>query len=498
RKIRIVEPQGRPERPLNSWIRCWPLMGPMTLATMLDERGYDAAVVNENISGPAEENDRLYAELCSADIVGISIMTPTARRGYALADRLRRDAPDVRIVFGGVHATFRAEEALQHGDIVVCGEGETVIERIARGEITSGIVKAEPVADLDALPTPNHFLIRDFDVLLSAFRKRALYPLPVMTSRGCPHGCTYCCVTRLFGRRIRAQSAERVDKALKTYADQGFRRVFFYDDNFTADLKRTRKLLEMMRPLRMTFNAQVRADFHRTGSSQGKPDRELLKSMRRAGGDMLYIGYETVDDETARGWHKGYRDGGSLSERLRDDTAALHDHGFWIHGMFVLGPHHTRKTANGIVDFALKCGVETIQISALTPFPGTPLMEQMRPHLVFDNFPDDWDYYDGTHVLYDNTVAGFSELQWALYDAHKRFYRFGGWSGRALRSIGARPATAVDKVAEIVAGAKTAWNMLRRWRGEIDQFLALAAEKGACERADAESPAGRMSYSTQR
>ncbi len=456
-------------------------MGPMTLATMLDEKGYDAAVINENISGPAENNKHLYEELCTADVVGISIMTPTARRGYALADRLRRDAPDVRIVFGGVHATFRADEALQHGDVVVRGEGETVIEQIARGEITSGIVQAEPVADLDSLPTPNHFLIRDFDVLLSAFRKRALYPLPVMTSRGCPHGCTYCCVTRLFGRRIRAQSAERVERTVRHYADQGFRRMFFYDDNFTADLKRTRKLLELMRPMRMTFNAQVRADFHRTGASRGRPDRELLKAMRRAGGDMLYIGYETVDDATARGWHKGYRDGGSLTQRLRDDTAALHDHGFWIHGMFVMGPEHTRRTADNIVDFALRCGIETIQISALTPFPGTPLMEKMRRHLVFTDFPDDWDYYDGTHVLYDNTRIGFVELQKALYDSHKRFYRFGGWSGRALRSIGSRPATPADKVAEIVNGAKTAWDMLRRWRGEIDQFLHVAAERGALD-----------------
>ena len=78
RTVIFIEPQGRAGRPFSAWIGRWPLLGPITLATILPERGYDAWVYNENVSGPLPENADAYAEVCAADVVGISIMTPTA------------------------------------------------------------------------------------------------------------------------------------------------------------------------------------------------------------------------------------------------------------------------------------------------------------------------------------------------------------------------------------------------------------------------------------
>jgi len=473
KKVRIIEPRGRPARPLNSWIARWPLLGPIILATILHERGFDAAAYNENISGPVNENPEAYEDICSADVVGISIMTPTASRGYAIADRIRQDSPGVKIVFGGVHATFMPEEALEHGDIVVRGEGENIIESIALGEIDSGIIKAPPVADLDTIPTLNHFLLRDFDKILAVSRKRYLYELPVMTSRGCPHGCTYCSVTQMFGRKVRRQSVGKVYRDLCRYADQGFRHLFFYDDNFTSDRDWTRQLLERLRPLRMSFNAQTRVDFHWMDRKRRKWDRAMLQAMRRAGGNALYIGYETIDDLTARQWHKGYQGASSLKVRLQEDTRILHDHGFWIHGMFVMGPQHTKKTADQIVDFAHKCDIESLQISILTPFPGTPLFEQMRAQLVLNDFPGDWDYYDGVHCVYDHGSLGLEGLQNAVVDAHRRFYLWGGWNSRAVRLTASRPISFTDKLMELWYGARTARTMLQKWGKDTKTFLEL-------------------------
>ena len=159
RKVRFIEPQTRPGRPFNAWITRWPLLGPVTLGTILHERGYDVAIYNENISGSLLEN-------------------PDACR-----------------------------------DVVVRGEGESLIEALARGEAPRGIIQAPPLEDLDTLPTLRHGLIRDFDRLLARSRRQDLYELPVMTSCGCPHGCTYCSVTRMFGRRVRRQSVDKVCRA---------------------------------------------------------------------------------------------------------------------------------------------------------------------------------------------------------------------------------------------------------------------------------------------
>ncbi|MFB3893091.1 MAG: radical SAM protein [Phycisphaerae bacterium] len=477
RKVRFIEPQSRPGRPFNAWIRRWPLLGPIVLATILRNRGHDAAVYNENISGPLEANPRQYADVLSADVVGISIMTPTASRGYALADAVRRAAPRATIVFGGSHATFLPEEALVHGDIVCRGEGETVIEDIASGALKRGIVQGPPLDDLDGIPTLDHRVMHDFDALLASSRRREYYELPVMTSRGCPHGCTYCSVTRMFGGRIRRQSVEKVYADLRRFTEAGFRRFFFYDDNFTADRDWTRRLMERIEPMRVQFNAQARADFAWMDRSRRQADLPLLRLMRRAGGDVLYVGYETVDDATAAGWRKGYSGAQPLRERLMQDSQILHDGGFWIHGMFVLGPEHTAQTASQIIEFSRKARIESIQISLLTPAPGTPVFEEMRPHLAFTDFPGDWDYYDGTHCVYDNGRMGIDEAQRVLLDAHRRFYRWGGLSLRRIRYLVRQRVALQDRLGLLWANARTARRILRAWRQDTRMFLQTVAAR---------------------
>ena len=469
-KVRFIEPQGRPGRPFNAWIRRWPLLGPITLATILHQHGHDVAVYNENVSGSLLENPSAYEDVASADVVGISTMTPTARHAYALADRFRRDGSSARIVLGGVHASFCPEEALAHADVVVRGEGETVIEPIVSGRIQQGIVQAEPLEDLDSIPTLDHSLMVDFDKLLKGCRRRDLYELPVMTSRGCPYGCTYCSVTRMFGRKVRRQSVDKVHRDVQRYAEGGFQRLFFYDDNFTSNRSWSKQLLARLQPMRLRFNAQTRVDFHWADADRRKRDDELLRLMQRAGGDVLYVGYETIEDATAAHWRKGYRGRNSLTERLREDTQILHDNGFWIHGMFMLGPQHTARTAERIVDFARRAQIESLQISILTPFPGTPLFEQMRPHLIFDSFPADWDYYDGSHCVFNHGRLGVEAMHNTVLNAHRRFYF---WGHRRFISLMREQIGWRDKLAQLWSSARIARTMLREWRKETKAFFRL-------------------------
>ncbi len=235
RKVRFIEPGARPGRLYHSWIGRWPTLGPVALATMLRGWGFDAAVYNENISGLVTDSTERYADICSADVIGLSLMTPTACRGYEIADRLRKDAPRATIVMGGIHPSMMPHEALRTRDLVVCGEAENAIADIAAGTIRQGIIRPHPPRDLDALPRLDHRVLVDFERLVATHGGLAKYELPVMTSRGCPHGCTYCSVTRMFGRKVRRQSVAHVVSDLEFYAGSGFRRFFFYDDNFTSD-----------------------------------------------------------------------------------------------------------------------------------------------------------------------------------------------------------------------------------------------------------------------
>ncbi|MBN1437299.1 MAG: B12-binding domain-containing radical SAM protein [Sedimentisphaerales bacterium] len=477
RKVRFVEPQGRPERPLNAWITRWPLLGPITLATILEQQNCDVLIYNENISGPLQSDPQIWQDLETADVIGISIMTSTARRGYELADQIKQAMPNVTVVIGGVHATFCPDEAIEHADIVVRGEAENIIVDIAAGQVEPGIVQPEPPQDLDAIPTLNHFLVHEFDKLVKSCRKRELYELPVMASRGCPHACTYCTVTQMFGRKVRRQSVEKVHEDLKVYASRGFRYMFFYDDNFTASRSWAKELCQRITPMNLMFNIQVRVDLHWTNSKRNERDNELLQALQDAGCTGLYVGYETIDDETAKQWHKGYQGENTLVSRLQEDTKILHEYNFWIHAMFVMGPQQDAQTAENIVKFAKNCNIQTLQITVLTPYPGTEMFDEMKPHLLLNDFPNDWDWYDACHVTYTHGRMEIEDFQNVVFQAHKKFYRGGGWDPLTLKLLLKRPITLWDKINEVIIGLRAVKTIMKKWSKDNQQFCEFVKER---------------------
>jgi len=451
-------------------------MGPVILGTILQQQGHDVLIYRENSTGSVLDDPRTMADLCEADWVGISIMTPTANRGYTIADGIRKLSGRPRIAIGGVHATFRPEEALQHADTVVTGEGEGVIGDLVEGRLPPGIIKGLPVQDMNSLPLPNHELIHEYHRLWSDTYSKELYRLPVLTSRGCPYKCQYCSVTALFGHKYRRQSAERVIRDIRTLYDRGYRKVFFYDDNFTADRERVQTILEAVRELDVAWSAQARLDFHWLDPrKRDRSDRRLLDVMRRSGGDVMYIGYETIEDETARRWGKGYQGAGALEKRSAEDTRILHDAGFWIHGMFVVGPDHDADSMDRIVRFAKRNRIESIQISALTPFPGTATFEQSKSRLLFTSFPEDWALYDGIHAVCDNTRMGIERFQKKLIEAHRAFYRGSALSLTRLRKFFRGPGSAFHKLRIVRDNARLPKRLFAAWEKETQDFLRRVA-----------------------
>jgi radical SAM superfamily enzyme YgiQ (UPF0313 family) len=223
-KIAFVEPKA-PFVNFYSWaIKFIPLMGPVYLGTILKNEGHDVAIHNENF----KEID--FSKIKDADVLGISMMTSTAPRGYEIAEYYRAANPKGKVIIGGSHATFLPEEAAQYADHVVIGEAESVISDLIRngGE---KIIQGSPLENLDELPFPDFSLIEGYG------KRRPM--TPVMTSRGCPYDCEFCSVTPMFGRRYRFRSTENIIEELSQHKHK---RLFFYDDNFTANRKRTVEL----------------------------------------------------------------------------------------------------------------------------------------------------------------------------------------------------------------------------------------------------------------
>lgn len=391
-----------------------PRLGNYILATLLRNKGWEVDVWNEALG--ALDYDQLHG----TDMVGISTITSTAPRAYAMADRIR--AMGIAVIMGGPHVTFLAEEALAHADFVIRGEGEVALSAFVdqwqgerqwaqvpglsyekRGVIIHN-TQAAAVEDLDTLPHPDPALILR-DVRSVAGHK----VIPVQTSRGCPFDCAFCSVTGMFGRRYRFRSTEHILEELRQY-DHPKHTLFFYDDNFTAHPARAKALLRAMiaEGFKFQWSTQVRVDVAR--------DEELMALMKEAGCHTVYIGFESVNPESLKAMKKGQ----DLDE-IKTCIRLLKRRGIHIHGMFVYGfDEDNWATVKETVRFARKARLTSAQFLILTPLPGSETFETLnrQGRIQFR----DWNLYDAHHAVFQPMGFSLAELQRAQIFSHARFY----------------------------------------------------------------------------
>lgn len=430
-KIVLIEPQSKEDH-VYKHVRM-PRLGLPILGTQLQEAGY-------RVKFYLGTGDSLpWPKIFEADLVGISTTTATCREAYQIAGLLRTNG--IPVVIGGIHATFLPEEALQFADYVVQGEAEysflPLVRAIEAGLEPHGIPgvsywnNGKPVhtkgfeekVDLDTLPIPDITLLG---------RSEKLRSVPVMTSRGCPFNCTFCCVTQMFGRRYRFRCKESILEELARYPD---RHIFFCDDNFTADPGRSKELMREMiirDDIKIkSWGAQVRVD--------AAFDDELISLMRSSGCTIVYIGFESVNPETLKSYNKQ-----QTVEEIREAISRFHQYGIRIHGMFVMGgeadtPESIRETA----DFALAARIDSIQFMILTPMPGTPYYDKLEKEGRIVTY--DWSLYDGHHAVIKPVLMSPEELQTETVKALKKFYsisnifrnvNYTGWSSALYRALG--------------------------------------------------------------
>lgn len=378
-----------------------PLLGSFYLGEIVRRRGHQVRVICESVE-PAVEGGALNPALVEADFVGITTITSTANRAYEIADVVRKGNPGARIVIGGSHATFRVEEALEHCDIVVSGEGENVIVELVEGTPSSRVIDGGLVRDLDTIPFPDFEMSRP---LLKYMRY-----LPIATSRGCPYNCNFCAVTLMFGKRFRFRSPANVIEELKLRVRQGFRRFFFTDDNFGASRERAKEIAEgiIREKLPIIWSTQARHDIAH--------DDELLKLMKRANCYYVLVGLESINTESLKLLNKR-----QTSEDVLYCIKKLQEHDINIHGMFVLGSDaDDAQTGVATSKLCRKMGIHSIQYAIMIPLPGTPLYSKLDEEQRI--MTHDWSLYDGTHAVFRPLKIAAFELQRMWETAYKKFY----------------------------------------------------------------------------
>lgn len=371
------------------------ITGPLILGGILKRAGHEVEAYEE-----LNANIHFRRLLKDTDVFCLSLMTSNAPRGYELADIIHRET-NAKVIMGGMHPTWLPEEALQHADQVIVGEGEKVILDVVEGRITDRIVQGIPLEDVDEAPFP------DYSIL-----KTPCEAANVISTRGCPYRCTFCTTSRMFAP-YRQRSVDNVIEEIRMYKKMGFRYMNFEDDNFTADKERAKEICRRMIAEGLTFKESF--FFGRTDLAE---DEELLQLLHDAHLTRVLIGIESLNQDALNSIHKGQN-----IENIRKAGAACEKYHIRMIASIVLGlDEETAEDMDRSIAFAKSIHAYQLQPAILTPFPGTPVYEQFQKEgrMITDN----WENFDMMNVTFLPKNLTPWELQEEFYKASVTFYDF--------------------------------------------------------------------------
>ena len=369
----------------------------MFLLQALTPAGHEVRLIDGNAQPIDEAQIAQYVRDEKIDLVGIGAMTRMIAKAYRMADAIR--SAGVPVVMGGPHVTEMADEALgrdggpRHADAVALGEADEtwpqIVNDAAEGRLKEvyapvdvfGQERKPQLKDYPAIPWQSLDLDQ-FNLVPGAARPMlqkigegwgTFRIIPVESGRGCPYGCEFCTVTGFFGDSIRFRTNESVVNellALKARArrEKGQMAVFFIDDNFAINVKRTKSLLRdiIAAGAQVHWVAQISANLLR--------DEELVDLIAASGGKWIFIGMESVDPANLKDVNKGFNkpeEYAAVLERLaKRNVYAITSFIFGMDNDSIGVAERTLKQIRtwppGLPIFGL-----------LTPLPGTPLYKRL-------------------------------------------------------------------------------------------------------------------------
>jgi radical SAM superfamily enzyme YgiQ (UPF0313 family) len=347
-----------------------------------------------------------------ADLVGISLLTPSARRGYQIAREYRQRG--VPVVLGGIHVTACPEEAADEADAIVIGEAEDTWPGLLR-DFMSGrlqkIYRSSNDFSLAGLPIPRRDLLRKGEYLTVN---------TVQATRGCPFNCEFCSMTALMGRRTRCRPVEEVVEEVRALEGRLF---VLNDDNIAQENDYFKALFERLIPLKKTWAGNASWNVSR--------DPEMMDLMSRSGCTGVFIGFETIG--SADGLGKGVKSE-SRTSLYKEAVRRLHGRGISVIGGFIFGfDSDDESVFPRTLAFAIDSRIDASQINILVPYPGTPLFERLeREGRIVER---DWNRYVTSHVCFEPRKISREALFRSYLRVRERFSTLPRICARVLRAV---------------------------------------------------------------
>jgi anaerobic magnesium-protoporphyrin IX monomethyl ester cyclase len=393
-------------RNINHLACVMPPIGLASIAAVLRAEKHDVRIFDAALLCTVT-NDQWASTIVSLkpDFIGFSTITSNFLDAYDVCEKVKAGDASIRTIFGGAHVSWGKENLLRRFiaiDYIISGEGEFSFRALAAGHAPQSIpglyfrngpsIENGPphsaLCDMDALPFPAYDLLQGFPN--SYLPPLFSYPSPpgagIVSSRGCVHQCPYC-DRSVFGNTYRWNSPEYILEQIVWFArDFGVRHISFYDDQFTANRSRIVRLCDLLQKKRtgVSFNCIARI---------GSIDRELCSMLKAAGCWMVNVGIESGEQRLL----DRYKSGVTLEAVCRD-VVMLTKQGLYVKGLFMMGlPGETPESIVATRNFAASLPLKDANMTAFTPFPGSPLSAQIA---ALGEIEDDWPHMDCEHFVF--------------------------------------------------------------------------------------------------
>ncbi len=339
------------------------------------------------------------------DLIGITSMTSGAARAYEIAAACKAKLK-IPVIFGGIHATTCPDEAQPHFDAIVMGEADELWPKIIEDVQNGRLQKRYEAANLPELVNGIGTGMQTKDPVNGKYDVAS-----IQTSRGCPTGCKFCSVTKVNGARIRRRPINEVIDEWNSIK-KAF--VFIVDDNFFGlSDKQADWSKEFCREL--IKRGKKHYWFSQTTINMGD-DEEGLKLAYKAGCRAMLVGLESFEEESLQHFQKKLNS--KNLQRYRELIDGFHHAGIAVFGGLIIGsdgdtPESVIRTASTAVEL----GIDIIQITNLTPLPGTGLYEEFKQdgRIIADNYPDDWEKYTFTNTVFKPRKMTAQQLDEAMF-----------------------------------------------------------------------------------
>lgn len=403
-----------------------PPLGLAYIAAVARDKNHEVRIIDSLAQNFTFDDVREIVQRFCPDLVGVTATTSMIPDACRVAEIVKKESGTTPVVIGGPHASFVPDKTLQECaniDYVVRGEGEITFSHLleyfsgkrairdVRGisfRTQNGIYNApseELIGNVDELPKPALDLLpmRKYKVGRSEFGT-------ILTSRGCPYNCSFCSSSFQFGKLWRGHSAERVMEELKDLVYlYGKKEIEFLDDTFTLDLKRSRKITEMIK--------EEKLDIHWSASARANLfNAEIAKSIKHAGAHTIFFGIESGTQRVLNSMGKGITLDMATRAVRNAKNADLNSLGSFVIGF----PDETREEIKETISFSRKLGLSFAQYTIATPYPGTRLWDYAVQNDLLTTM--DWRQFTTlTPVLKLQHLAKDEILKW-FQKAYMGFY----------------------------------------------------------------------------